>query len=53
VIAASRTKFNENRMGGAWEDAFRDHLRLRVASGELVDDAVAVGPFWTAEIFPD
>jgi uncharacterized protein len=38
----------DDYMGGPWEEAFRDHLRLRAASGELGDEIVAIGPFWTS-----
>jgi hypothetical protein len=34
-------------MGPAWEEAFRDHLRLRAVTGRLDrDDVVAIGPWW-------
>jgi uncharacterized protein len=42
----------EGHMGGPWEEAFRDHLRRRVAAGELGEGVVAVGPFWTAAADP-
>ena len=35
-------------MGPRWEEAFRVHLRRMAGRGELGDDIVAVGPFWTA-----
>lgn len=38
----------DDYMGGPWEEAFRDHLRLRAAAGELGDEIVAIGPFWTS-----
>lgn len=38
----------DDHMGGPWEEAFRDHLRLRAAAGELGEDVVAIGPFWTS-----
>jgi len=38
----------ENHMGPRWEQAFRDHLRRLAVAGELGEDVVAVGPFWTA-----
>lgn len=38
----------DDHMGGPWEEAFRDHLRMLAARGDLVPDVVAVGPFWTA-----
>jgi len=37
----------DDHMGGAWEGAFRDHLRLRAARGDLGDGVVAVGPWWS------
>jgi hypothetical protein len=37
----------DDHMGPAWEEAFRDHLRLRAVTGRLDrDDVVAVGPWW-------
>jgi AAA+ ATPase superfamily predicted ATPase len=42
----------DGHMGGPWEEAFRDHLRQRIAAGELGDGIVAVGPFWTAAADP-
>jgi AAA+ ATPase superfamily predicted ATPase len=37
----------DDHMGPAWEEAFRDHLRLRAVSGRLDrDDIVAIGPWW-------
>ena len=38
----------DDQMGGPWEEAFRDHLRRLASSGELGDEIVAVGSFWTA-----
>jgi AAA+ ATPase superfamily predicted ATPase len=38
----------DDHMGGPWEEAFRDHLRRLAAAGELGDDLVAIGPFWTS-----
>ncbi len=38
----------DDHMGVPWEAAFRDHLRLRAAAGELGGDVVAIGPFWTS-----
>lgn len=42
----------DDHMGGPLENAFRDHLRRLAAGGELLPDAVAVGPFWTAAADP-
>jgi AAA+ ATPase superfamily predicted ATPase len=42
----------DDHMGGPWEEAFRDHLRRLAAAGELGDDVVAIGPFWTSAADP-
>lgn len=34
----------DDNMGGPWEDAFRDHLRLRAE--EIHPETVAIGPWW-------
>lgn len=37
----------DDHMGPAWEEAFRDHLRLRAVTGRLDrDDVVAIGRWW-------
>jgi len=36
-----------DHLGGAWEEAFRDHLRLRAA--EIHPQVVAVGAWWQAD----
>lgn len=38
----------DDHMGGPWEEAFRDHLRRLAAAGELGEDVVGIGPFWTS-----
>lgn len=38
----------DDHMGGPWEEAFRDHLRRLAAAGELGEEIVAIGPFWTS-----
>jgi uncharacterized protein len=38
----------DDHMGGPWEEAFRDHLRRLAAGGDLGEDVVAIGPFWTS-----
>jgi uncharacterized protein len=38
----------DDYMGGPWEEAFRDHLRDLAAAGELGEDIVAIGPYWTS-----
>lgn len=38
----------DDHMGGPWEEAFRDHLRVLATSGELGEEIVAIGPFWTS-----
>lgn len=46
VINAVTSGINDH-MGPAWEEAFRDHLRLRAVTGRLDrDDVVAIGPWW-------
>lgn len=42
----------DDQMGGPWEEAFRDHLRRRAAAGDLGEDVVAIGPFWTSAADP-
>ncbi|MFC4060483.1 ATP-binding protein [Planomonospora corallina] len=37
----------DDHMGEVWEEAFRDHLRLRAA--ELGPEVVAVGPWWRGD----
>jgi AAA+ ATPase superfamily predicted ATPase len=39
----------DQHMGPLWEEAFRLHLRRLAERGELGDDVVAIGPFWTAD----
>lgn len=36
-----------DHLGEAWEEAFRDHLRLRAA--DIAPDVVAIGPWWQAD----
>jgi uncharacterized protein len=37
----------DDHMGPAWEESFRDHLRLRAVTGRLDrDDIVAIGSWW-------
>lgn len=38
----------DDHMGLPWEIAFRDHLRRLAVAGELGEDVVAIGPFWTS-----
>ena len=38
----------DDHMGAPWEVAFRGHLRRLAAAGELGEEIVAVGPFWTS-----
>lgn len=38
----------DDHMGAPWEEAFREHLRRLAGLGELGDDVVAIGPFWTS-----
>lgn len=42
----------DDHMGGPWEEAFRAHLRRLAASGDLGEDIVAIGPFWTSGADP-
>ncbi|HUE75721.1 MAG TPA: ATP-binding protein [Chloroflexota bacterium] len=37
----------DDYMGPRWEEAFRLHLRRLANAGEIGDDIVAIGPFWT------
>jgi hypothetical protein len=37
----------DDHMGPRWEESFRQHLRRIAARGELGDDVVAVGPYWS------
>ncbi|MBB5962355.1 ATP-binding protein [Planomonospora venezuelensis] len=43
VLAASL----DDHMGDVWEEAFRDHLRLRAA--EIGPEVVAIGPWWRGD----
>lgn len=36
----------DDRLGPAYEQAFRDHLRALAAAGRLDGDVVAIGPWW-------
>ncbi len=38
----------DDHMGPRWEEAFRAHLRRMADRGDLGDEVVAIGPFWTA-----
>jgi len=42
----------DDHMGGPWEEAFREHLRRLAIRGDLGDEIVAVGPYWTAGADP-
>jgi len=42
----------DDHMGLPWEVAFRDHLRRIAATGELGEEIVAVGPYWTSAADP-
>lgn len=42
----------DDHMGGPWEEAFRAHLRRLAAGGDLGEDIVAIGSFWTAGADP-
>ncbi len=37
----------DDHMGARWEEAFRLHLRRLADQGQLGEDIVAIGPFWT------
>ena len=38
----------DDHLGAPWEEAFRVHLRRLAISGELPEDIVAIGPYWTS-----
>ncbi|MEX0992989.1 MAG: ATP-binding protein [Solirubrobacterales bacterium] len=42
----------DDHMGPIWEEAFRLHLRRLAERGELGNEVVAIGPFWTAAADP-
>jgi hypothetical protein len=37
----------DDHMGGAWEAAFREHLRRLARAGQLGPQIVAISPYWT------
>jgi AAA+ ATPase superfamily predicted ATPase len=37
----------DDHMGARWEEAFRMHLRRLADAGELGDEVVAIGPYWS------
>lgn len=39
----------DDHMGIPWEAAFRRHLRLLAIRGEIGEQIVAIGPFWTTD----
>jgi len=39
-------------LGARYEEAFRSHLRLLAEQGQLADDVIAIGPFWTSDSQP-
>lgn len=39
----------DDHLGPVWEEAFRDHLRLLAAGGQLGPEVVAIGPWWTPD----
>jgi uncharacterized protein len=46
-IARPLTAFIDQHMGPVYEEAFREHLRRLANQGELGEDIVAVGSWWT------
>ncbi len=42
----------DDRLGGPWEEAFREHLRRLAAAGDLGPGIVAIGPYWSAAADP-
>lgn len=49
TVVNAITQELDDRMGGPWEEAFRAHLRRLAARGELGDDVVAIGPWWSGD----
>ncbi|MHB1469374.1 MAG: DUF234 domain-containing protein [Solirubrobacteraceae bacterium] len=47
TIVRALIKQLDNHMGARWEEALREHLRELTAAGELGEDIVRIGPFWT------
>ena len=37
----------DDHLGAPWEEAVRDHLRLLAGRGEMGEDVVAIGPWWS------
>ena len=40
----------DDHLGAPWEEAVRDHLRLLAGRGELGEDVVAIGPWWSDDL---
>lgn len=47
TVAQVLLKELDDHMGARWEEAFHLHLRRRADRGQLGDEIVAIGPFWT------
>jgi hypothetical protein len=47
MVAQTLLRRLDHHVGPRYEDAFRSHLRRLAAAGELGEEVLRVGPFWT------